>query len=156
MCLAHHCSSCLAWRLQTWLWVGFLAILGTSLEYFGHCLMNFGPIFHNVLHSFGMFFRKGPKMKTCKFHCKLKYILKIGQNKQTWNLASKLSKNGVKIRLSKIIEFGVIFGAKMLPWGLPGPKPSLTAPREPKGVPRQPLCLLFCPLRHPLWASSNL
>ena len=36
------------------------------------------------------------------------------------------------------------------------PKPSLAAPREPKGVSRQPLCLLFGSPRHLLWASSSL
>ena len=124
-------------------------------------------MFQDLLHSFGMFFRKGPNMKTCKFHCKLQYILKVGQNKHTWNLASKLSKNGVKTKWSKIIEFGVIFGSKMMPWGLPGrcqsllwqPPGSLKASPgslcasclAPPGTPCEPLA----PSRHCLGASKS-
>ena len=129
--------------------------------------MNFGPIFHDLLHSFGMFFRKGPKMKTCKFHCKLQYILKVGQNKQTWNSASKLSKSNVKTKWSKIVEFEVIFVFKMVPWGLSGRSQSLcwlpagslkASPGSlcasclaPPGTPCEPLA----PSRHCLGASKS-
>ena len=40
-------------------------------------------------------------------------------------LSFKAFKNGVKTKSSKIIEFGVIFGSKMVPWGLPGRSQSL-------------------------------
>ena len=119
------------------------------------------------VYRFGMFFRKGPNMKTCKFHCKLQCIWKVGQNKQTWNLASKLSKNGVKTKWSKIIEFGAIFGSKMVPWGLPGRSQSLlwqppgslkASPGSlcasclaPPGTPCEPLA----PSRHCLGASKS-
>ena len=114
-----------------------------------------------------MLFRKGPNMKTYKFHCKLHYILKVRQNKHTWNLASKLSKNGVKTKWSKIIEFGAIFGSKMVPWGLPGRSQSLLWPPPgslkaspgslcpsclaPPGTPCEPLA----PSRHCLGASKS-
>ena len=106
-------------------------------------------------------------MKTWKIHCKLQHILKVGQNKQTWNLASKLSKNGVKTKWSKIIEFGAIFGSKMVPWGLPGRSQSLlwqppgslkASPGSlcpswlaPPGTPCEPLA----PSRHCLGASKS-
>ena len=114
-----------------------------------------------------MFFREGSNMKTCKLYSELQYILTVGQNKQTWNLASKLSKNGVKPKWSKISEFGVNFRSKIVPWGLPGRSQSLlwqppgslkASPGSlcasclaPPGTPCEPLA----PSRHCLGASKS-
>ena len=40
-------------------------------------------VFASFLIEFWNVFRKGPNMKTCKFHSKLQCILKVGQNKHT-------------------------------------------------------------------------
>ena len=110
-------------------------------------------------NSLCMFFWKGPNLKTCKIHCKLQCILKVGKNKKAWKLATKLLKNCFKKACSKTMEFWIDFYSKMVPGSLPGKSQSLPgspqgAPRESKGVSRQPLWLLFGSPRPPLWVSG--
>ena len=110
-------------------------------------------------NSFCMFFWKGPNLKTCKIHCKLQCILKVGKNKKAWKLATKLLKNCFKKACSKTMEFWIDFYSKMVPGSLPGRSQSLPgspqgAPRKSKGVSRQPLWLLFGSPRPPLWVSG--
>ena len=84
--------------------------------------------------SFYKFFWKGRNLKTCKIHCKLQCILKVGENKKTWNWAIKRQKNSFKKVWSKIMTFGVNFYSKMVLGGRPGRFQSV--PRQLPGSPK--------------------